>query len=507
MVGAVGVTMAMGLAAPVNGVAQQARQELDEGTRARVAEAAAEALEASYVHPEVGRRLAELLRRGADNDAWSDATTPAELARRLTADMAGVAHDLHLRVEAPAPGTASGGPAGPGRRVVRVGPGDAGGPPPGAGARPVRVVRRGEPGAGSAPVPARRGARLAPGLPTSFRLPGGEGAPALEELPPGMRAQVEAERRENHGFRSAEVLPGNVGYLDLDRFPIMPYAAPAADAAMEFLAEVEAFVLDLRGNPGGGEGMNQYLGSFFFADSVHLYSRYYRPADETREYWTLPGLPPVTLADVPLFVLVDGRSGSAAENMAFNLSRAGRATVVGETTAGAGHSSTSADLPDGFTMVVPIARVFDPRTGEGFEGTGVVPDVGVPSGEALLAAHGLAVEALLARAGDPRRAEELEQARALFAARSAPPLPAGELEAYAGAYGNRRIRVAEGHLTLRRTDVPDAPELALLRTGPDRFVLEAMPEVRVEFVRDAAGTVTAIRVQQPNGAWEESPRG
>jgi hypothetical protein len=318
--------------------------------------------------------------------------------------------------------------------------------------------------------------------------------------------RVARERRRNHYFRAAEVLPGNVGYLDLDRFPLMPDAAPAADAAMLFMADVDAFILDLRGNPGGGEGMNQYLGSFFFADSVHLYSRYYRPDDQTREYWTRPGLPPVTLADVPLLVLVDGRTGSAAENMAFNLQVTGRATLVGETTAGAGHSSTRMQLPAGFSMVVPIGRVFDPRTDRDFEGTGVQPDLAVPSDDALVTAHARAVEVLVQRIGDPDRAAELEQAAALFAARSAPPLPVEELTSYVGSYGNRRIRLDDGHLTLQRTDVEGAPELRLLPTGNDRFVLEAMPRVRIEFVRGDDHEVRSIRVLDTAGQWEESER-
>jgi len=499
-------TVATAAAVLIIGAAAQpgsAQEPLDAGIRAQVAREAARVLEESYVSPERGRELAELLRRGAEKDAWAQATTPSELARRLTADMAQVVRDLHLRVEAPGgDGPAPGG--GPVRRVVRRGPGgDEPAAAPG-GATPVRVVRGGAP---ATPLPVRRPPPTSPRLPTSFRIPGLEGAPSLDELPPEMRARVDRERRENHYFRSAEHLPGNIGYLDLDQFPMMPYAAPAADAAMQFLADVEGFILDLRGNPGGGEGMNQYLGSFFFADSVHLYSRYYRPGDETREYWTLPGLVPVALPDVPLFVLVDGRSGSAAENMAFNLARAGRATVVGETTAGAGNSSTRADLSGGFTLVVPIARVYDPRTGEGFEGSGVEPEVAVASAEALVTAHGLAVDALLERTEDPLRTAELEQARALFAARSAPPLPAAELEEYAGDYGNRRIWVEDGRLMLQRTDVPDAPPLVLLRTGPDGFVLEALPEVRVEFTRDGEGAVRSVRVRQPTGVWDESPRG
>ena len=50
-------------------------------------------------------------------------------------------------------------------------------------------------------------------------------------------------------------------------------------------------------------------------------------------------------------------------------------------------------------------------------------------------------------------------------------------------------------------DVPQLlPELVLLRTGPDRFILEALPQVRVEFVRSSDGGVASIRVLQPRPA-------
>ncbi len=463
--------------------APAAPSPVDAEAKAEVARAVADLLEASYVKPDVGADMAALLRARASGDGWPEAATTTAFATALTRDLAEVAHDLHLAITAPGAGPLAGGPTRAVRRVV----GGGGGPTP------------------ESPETRRR-AHLDPGLPTSFRVPDGEEPPPLEDSP--VAAQVAAERRVNHYLRRVEVLPGNVGYLDLDRFPIMPWAAPAADAAMSFLADVDAFILDLRGNPGGGEGMNQYLSSFFFGDDpVHLYSRFYAEEDVTREYWTVPDIPPVRLPDVPLYVLMDEGSGSAAENMAFSLGATGRAVRVGEATAGAGHSSTVAELPGGFSMVLPIARVFDPRTDADFEGTGVTPDVEAASADALPRAHALAMEELSARTDDPLRRQELAQAGALYAALSRPALDATDLADYAGAYGSRRVWVEGDRLMLQRIDVGDAPALPLLAVDDDAFVLEAVPEARIEFARGADGTVARIRVRLPSGAWEETDRG
>ena len=49
----------------------------------------------------------------------------------------------------------------------------------------------------------------------------------------------------------------------------------------------------------------------------------------------------------------------------------GRATLVGERTAGASHMVDFVDLPDGFVLGVSITRVADPATGLEWEGVGV----------------------------------------------------------------------------------------------------------------------------------------
>ena len=77
---------------------------------------------------------------------------------------------------------------------------------------------------------------------------------------------------------------------------------------------------------------------------------------------------------LPIVVLVDGRSASAAEIMAAALTDQGRAVVVGSSTLGKGLVQTIATLPDGGELFVTWSRVLAPL-GWPIQGLGVLPQV------------------------------------------------------------------------------------------------------------------------------------
>jgi carboxyl-terminal processing protease len=77
---------------------------------------------------------------------------------------------------------------------------------------------------------------------------------------------------------------------------------------------------------------------------------------------------------LPLVVLVDGRSASAAEILAAALSDQRRAVVVGSSTLGKGLVQTVTTLPDGGELFVTWSRVLAPR-GWPIQGLGVLPEV------------------------------------------------------------------------------------------------------------------------------------
>ena len=80
--------------------------------------------------------------------------------------------------------------------------------------------------------------------------------------------------------------------------------------------------------------------------------------------------------DIPMAVLVNGDSYSAAEFFAVALQEYGAAAVVGEKTTGKGHFQSTFQLNDGSAVALSIGKYFTP-TGISLEGVGITPDVEV----------------------------------------------------------------------------------------------------------------------------------
>ena len=217
--------------------------------------------------------------------------------------------------------------------------------------------------------------------------------------------------RGNFGFERLERLPGNVGYMDLRGFADATLAGETAAAAMNFLANTDVLIVDLRKNGGGDPAMVALLCSYLFSEEpVHLNDLYFRPSNETRQYWTLPFVPGPRYAGKDVYVLTSGRTFSGAEEFAYNMKTQKRATLVGEVTGGGANPGGGHRLAAHFSMFVPTGRAINPITKTNWEGTGVEPDVKVPADIALETAHIAALEKLKAAEKDPQRVKALEDA-------------------------------------------------------------------------------------------------
>lgn len=226
-------------------------------------------------------------------------------------------------------------------------------------------------------------------------------------------AGPEAARREwtqrNQGFERAERMQGNVGYLELREFVPIEASRETAAAAMTFLQDTDALVIDLRRNGGGDPDTVRFLCSYFFGEEpVHLNTLVNRELGTADEYWTLRDLPGRRYGDKPVYVLVSGRTFSAAEEFTYNLQCRKRATIVGQTTGGGAHPIDRRRLRDGFSVTLPIARAENPVTKANWEAVGVKPDVEVAEDAALERAWSLALDGLAKRETDPERKQHLE---------------------------------------------------------------------------------------------------
>jgi hypothetical protein len=234
------------------------------------------------------------------------------------------------------------------------------------------------------------------------------GAPSPEE-----QARLVADaRRLNYGFQKVERMPGNVGYVELTSFDGSSEAGAVAQTAMQFLAHTDALIFDLRRNGGGDPNMIALLLSHLYGDDdrVHINDFFSRGADLQPQYWTMTTIPGPRFVDKPVYVLTSKRTGSAAEEFAYDIQQLKRGTLIGETTAGGANPGGMVRLNDHFVAFIADGRAINPISKTNWEGVGVKPDVEVTAAEALQAAHVAAVNALLAQATDPDRKASLARA-------------------------------------------------------------------------------------------------
>jgi len=201
------------------------------------------------------------------------------------------------------------------------------------------------------------------------------------------RGQME---KMNCGFEKVEHLSGNVGYVKFNMFADPEMCGPTATAAMNFLANVDAVIFDLRENGGGDPKMVALISTYIFDQQTHLNDLWTRKDNSTQQYWTLPYVPGKRLAGKPVFVLTSKRTFSGAEEFCYNLKNLKRATLVGETTGGGAHPVMGHKIDDHFMIGVPFARAINPISKTNWEGTGVEPDVKVAAADALTTAEKLA---------------------------------------------------------------------------------------------------------------------
>ena len=173
-------------------------------------------------------------------------------------------------------------------------------------------------------------------------------------------------------------------------------------------------VLDLRGNRGGLLGQAVAVAGAFLPGGVVAQTAGRHP-DSARIYLASAN---DLAAGLPVVVLVDGRSASAAEVVAAALGDRGRAVVVGSATTGKGLIQVVVPLPNGGELLVTWSRLLAPR-GWPLQGLGVLPALCTSLGGEATAA-GLA----RLRLGDPPMAVPLARQRSARA-----PVPASEVAA------------------------------------------------------------------------------
>jgi carboxyl-terminal processing protease len=179
------------------------------------------------------------------------------------------------------------------------------------------------------------------------------------------------EKIRVESVRDPRLLPGGIGHVQLTQF-----TERTADEFTQALQELQrqgarALVIDLRNNPGGLlDSVVEVAGNFFKKGELIVYTQG-RDAKDREDYRaTLVG-PPLAL---PIAVLINAGSASAAEILAGALQDTRRAAVVGERSFGKGSVQSIYKLDAGGGLRLTIARYYTPA-GTVIHERGVQPDV------------------------------------------------------------------------------------------------------------------------------------
>ncbi|HQA69280.1 MAG TPA: S41 family peptidase, partial [Aggregatilineales bacterium] len=173
----------------------------------------------------------------------------------------------------------------------------------------------------------------------------------------------------------AEMLEDDIGYVSLYQFNAI--ATDRLTEAVEDLLDqgAQAIILDLRDNPGGFLDQAVSVADLFLPRSLVLTER--TVTGEVEEFRVSSG----DLAEeVPLVVLVNQNSASAAEIVAAAIQDNGRGILIGETTFGKGSVQLIYNLSDNGQLRVTYAEWFTPNNASISE-NGVEPDIVVETDE------------------------------------------------------------------------------------------------------------------------------
>ncbi len=169
----------------------------------------------------------------------------------------------------------------------------------------------------------------------------------------------------------ARLLAGGVVHVKVRSFSRRVAIDLAAALARE--RKARGVVLDLRGNPGGLFGEALAVADLFLHEGlvVKVVGREGRVLESYEAQELGHEL------DLPLAVLIDGESASAAEIVAAAFADRGRARLFGARSYGKGSVQSVFDLADGSGLKLTVARYFSP-SGKQIDARGIEPDEAVP---------------------------------------------------------------------------------------------------------------------------------
>jgi C-terminal processing protease CtpA/Prc len=184
------------------------------------------------------------------------------------------------------------------------------------------------------------------------------------------------EKKQNFGFIEVKILESNIGYIKITEFMHPQRGMQTAVAAMKFVENADGLIIDLRGNGGGYGGLMHYiLNHYFDGGPTHISTTFYSNKDELpSKQYTSDLVYGKLRVSTPLYIITNGKTGSAAEFFAYTLQSFEKAKIIGQPTAGAAHMNSFYPLNEHFRVSISTGAPINPRTKTNWENTGVIPD-------------------------------------------------------------------------------------------------------------------------------------
>lgn len=184
------------------------------------------------------------------------------------------------------------------------------------------------------------------------------------------RVKIERDEIKIRSVRSEMLEPG-YGYLRITQFQ----AKTGADTESQLNAllnqgSLNGVILDLRNNPGGLLDAAVSVSDLFIEKGLITYLQG-RTEQERNEYHATAG---DILDGLPLVVLINSGSASAAEIVAGALQDQKRGILVGQRTFGKGSVQTTLNLHNGHGLKLTTARYYTP-SGRSIQAEGISPDI------------------------------------------------------------------------------------------------------------------------------------
>ncbi len=169
------------------------------------------------------------------------------------------------------------------------------------------------------------------------------------------------------------ILPGDIGYIRFTMFQRTSVDEfKKALEALEKDKKLKGIIVDVRNNPGGLLDSAVAISDYFLPKGALIVYTKGRIPESIKKYYSTHN--PIVPLDVPVVMLVNGGTASAAEILTGALRYNDRAIVVGEKTFGKGSVQTLYPLDMGYAMKITTAKYYMPNH-KCIDGKGIEPDI------------------------------------------------------------------------------------------------------------------------------------